>query len=88
MIVLENEIIPGFTGFCVAEPYNVQASKSFFVDLRLPHSVSRNEHVEIKAVVHNYMKTKLEVSVTTSQNNHSLVSTCPDLNTVSVCRSW
>uniref|UniRef100_G3N4I6 Anaphylatoxin-like domain-containing protein n=1 Tax=Gasterosteus aculeatus aculeatus TaxID=481459 RepID=G3N4I6_GASAC len=42
------------TGFCVAEPYNVKAWKRFFVDLKLPHSVARNEQVEIKAVVHNY----------------------------------
>lgn len=41
-------------GFCVAEPYNVRAWKRFFVDLRLPHSVARNEQVEIKAVIHNY----------------------------------
>ncbi|KAF4097808.1 hypothetical protein G5714_021816 [Onychostoma macrolepis] len=51
------------TGFCVAEPYNIQAWKPFFIDLRLPHSVSRNEHVEIKAVVHNYRNLKLEVMV-------------------------
>ncbi|XP_077082846.1 complement component c3b, tandem duplicate 2 isoform X2 [Siphateles boraxobius] len=50
-------------GFCVAEPYNVQTWKPFFIDLRLPHSVSRNEHVQIKAVVHNYRKSKLEVMV-------------------------
>uniref|UniRef100_G3Q8J4 Complement component c3b, tandem duplicate 2 n=1 Tax=Gasterosteus aculeatus aculeatus TaxID=481459 RepID=G3Q8J4_GASAC len=42
------------TGFCVAEPHNVKAWKRFFVDLKLPHSVARNEQVEIKAVVHNY----------------------------------
>lgn len=41
-------------GFCVAEPYNVRAWKRFFVDLRLPYSVARNEQVEIKAVIHNY----------------------------------
>ncbi|XP_073669750.1 venom factor-like [Paramisgurnus dabryanus] len=51
------------TGFCVAEPYNVKAWKPFFIDLRLPHSVSRNEHVEIKAVIHNYKNSKLEVTV-------------------------
>ncbi|XP_050950691.1 LOW QUALITY PROTEIN: complement C3-like [Labeo rohita] len=51
------------TGFCVAEPYNVRSWKPFFIDLRLPHSVSRNEHVEIKAVVHNYRNSKLEVMV-------------------------
>ncbi|XP_056125689.1 complement component c3b, tandem duplicate 2 isoform X1 [Rhinichthys klamathensis goyatoka] len=50
-------------GFCVAEPYNVRAWQPFFIDLRLPHSVSRNEHVQIKAVVHNYRDSKLEVLV-------------------------
>ncbi|XP_056613917.1 complement C3-like [Triplophysa dalaica] len=51
------------TGFCVAEPYNFRAWKPFFIDLRLPHSVSRNEHVEIKAVVHNSRNSTLEVTV-------------------------
>ncbi|XP_016303669.1 venom factor-like [Sinocyclocheilus anshuiensis] len=50
-------------GFCVAELHNVQAWKPFFIDLRLPHSVSRNEHVEIKAVVHNYGNENLKVMV-------------------------
>lgn len=32
----------------------MRAWKRFFVDLRLPYSVARNEQVEIKAVIHNY----------------------------------
>lgn len=32
----------------------MRAWKHFFVDLRLPHSVARNEQLEIKAVIHNY----------------------------------
>ncbi|XP_050958888.1 complement C3 isoform X4 [Labeo rohita] len=51
------------TGFCVAEPYNVQVWKPFFLDLRLPPSVSRNEHVEIKAVIYNYRNENLKVMV-------------------------
>ncbi|XP_068615919.1 complement C3-like, partial [Brachionichthys hirsutus] len=51
------------TGFCVAEPYNVRAWKHFFVDLRLPYSVARNEQVEIKAVIHNYGFEELHVRV-------------------------
>ncbi|KAM3623350.1 uncharacterized protein V6R79_010054 [Siganus canaliculatus] len=51
------------TGFCVAEPYNVKAWKHFFVDLRLPYSVARNEQVVIKAVVHNYGSEDLHVRV-------------------------
>lgn len=53
-------------GFCVAEPYNVKAWKHFFVDLKLPYSVARNEQVEIKAVVHNYGYEDLHVRETPS----------------------
>jgi hypothetical protein len=49
-------------GFCVAEPWNVRAWKRFFVDLKLPYSVARNEHVEIKAVLHNYGDEDMEAS--------------------------
>ncbi|TKS68660.1 Complement C3 [Collichthys lucidus] len=51
------------TGFCVAEPYNIRAWKRFFVDLKLPYSVARNEQIEIKAVVHNYGYEDLHVRV-------------------------
>ncbi|XP_029948737.1 venom factor-like [Salarias fasciatus] len=51
------------TGFCVADPYNVKAWKPFFVDLKLPYSVARNEQVEIKAVIHNYGDEDLHVRV-------------------------
>ncbi|KAK2817446.1 hypothetical protein Q5P01_025637 [Channa striata] len=51
------------TGFCVAEPYNFRAWKRFFVDLKLPYSVARNEQVEIKAVIHNYGDDDLHVRV-------------------------
>ncbi|KAM9314887.1 venom factor-like [Pholidichthys leucotaenia] len=51
------------TGFCVADPYNVKAWQPFFVDLRLPHSVARNEQVEIKAVIHNYSPIDMHVRV-------------------------
>ncbi|KAJ8383729.1 hypothetical protein AAFF_G00215710 [Aldrovandia affinis] len=50
-------------GFCVAQPYNIKSSKFFFVDLRLPHSVARNEQVEIKAVLHNYSDEDMKVIV-------------------------
>uniref|UniRef100_A0A3Q2CWB6 Complement component c3b, tandem duplicate 2 n=1 Tax=Cyprinodon variegatus TaxID=28743 RepID=A0A3Q2CWB6_CYPVA len=51
------------TGFCVAEPYNFKTWKHFFVDLKLPYSVARNEQVEIKAVVHNYGNDEMHVRV-------------------------
>lgn len=40
----------------------MRAWKRFFVDLRLPYSVARNEQVEIKAVIHNYGDTEMHVS--------------------------
>ncbi|XP_043971703.1 complement C3-like isoform X2 [Gambusia affinis] len=51
------------TGFCVAEPYNFKTWKHFFVDLKLPYSVARNEQLEIKAVVHNYGYNEMHVRV-------------------------
>ncbi|KAM9363777.1 venom factor-like [Symphorus nematophorus] len=51
------------TGFCVAEPYNFKAWKRFFVDLKLPYSVAKNEQVEIKAVIYNYDDEDMQVMV-------------------------
>uniref|UniRef100_A0A8D2DWE0 Complement C3 n=1 Tax=Sciurus vulgaris TaxID=55149 RepID=A0A8D2DWE0_SCIVU len=41
-------------GICVADPYEVTVMQDFFIDLRLPYSVVRNEQVEIRAVLFNY----------------------------------
>lgn len=55
------------TGFCVAEPYNVRAVKKFFVDLKLPYTVARNEQIQIKAVIYNHSPTDREAVVTLMQ---------------------
>ncbi|KAI5629916.1 complement component c3b, tandem duplicate 2 isoform X2 [Silurus asotus] len=55
------------TGFCVAEPFNVRAWKPFFIKLRLPRTAARNEHVEVKAMLHNYMSKDLKVLVILSK---------------------
>ncbi|KAM9493803.1 complement C3-like [Clarias gariepinus] len=55
------------TGFCVAEPLNIQAWKPFFINLRLPQTAARNEHVEVRAVLHNYMNKSMKVLVILSK---------------------
>ncbi|XP_028678491.2 complement C3-like [Erpetoichthys calabaricus] len=50
-------------GICVADPYEITVKKDFFIDLRLPYSVIRNEQVEIKAVLYNYYEEDIEVRV-------------------------
>ncbi|KAG2467527.1 CO3 protein, partial [Polypterus senegalus] len=50
-------------GICVADPYEITVKKDFFIDLRLPYSVVRNEQVEIKAVLYNYYDDDIEVRV-------------------------
>ncbi|KAM9115091.1 complement C3-like [Pangshura tecta] len=50
-------------GLCVSEPYEVLVKVPFFVDLRLPHSVVRNEQLELRAVVHNYHEDEEELQV-------------------------
>ncbi|XP_051464284.1 complement C4-like isoform X1 [Apus apus] len=50
-------------GFCIADPHTFAVFKDFFVSLRLPYSVKRNEQLEIKAVVYNYLPEDLQVTV-------------------------
>ncbi|KAM5171782.1 A.superbus venom factor 1-like [Mantella aurantiaca] len=50
-------------GICVAKPLEIQAFKSFFVDLRLPYSVVRNEQVGMRAVIYNYEEEELRVKI-------------------------
>ncbi|XP_070597679.1 A.superbus venom factor 1-like [Erythrolamprus reginae] len=50
-------------GICVAEPYEITVMKGFFIDLRLPYSVVKNEQVEIRAILYNYKKKDIYVRV-------------------------
>uniref|UniRef100_A0A8C5N1A2 Complement C3 n=1 Tax=Leptobrachium leishanense TaxID=445787 RepID=A0A8C5N1A2_9ANUR len=71
-------------GICVSEPYDIFVMKDFFIDLRLPYSVVRNEQVEIRAVLYNYGNENIKVkvfltystkfcSLSTSKKNHDKV---------------
>ncbi|KAM6294075.1 venom factor-like [Aegotheles albertisi] len=50
-------------GLCVADPYEIVVMKNFFIDLRLPYSVVRNEQVEIRAILYNYELQEITVRV-------------------------
>ncbi|KAJ1160979.1 hypothetical protein NDU88_001468 [Pleurodeles waltl] len=50
-------------GICVADPYEITVFKKYFIDLRLPYSVVRNEQVEIRAVLYNYEDDHDEITV-------------------------
>ncbi|XP_074932291.1 complement C3 isoform X1 [Phalacrocorax aristotelis] len=50
-------------GLCVADPYEITVMKEFFIDLRLPYSVVRNEQVEIRAILYNYWTHEIKVRV-------------------------
>ncbi|KAG8130012.1 hypothetical protein E2320_017155 [Naja naja] len=50
-------------GICVAEPYEITVMKDFFIDLRLPYSVVKNEQVKIRAVLYNYADKDIYVRV-------------------------
>ncbi|XP_050965348.1 complement C3 [Labeo rohita] len=47
-------------GMCVADPYEITVKKDFFIDLKMPYSAVRNEQLEIKAVVHNYINQRIK----------------------------
>ncbi|XP_038640583.1 complement C3-like [Scyliorhinus canicula] len=50
-------------GICVAQPFDLVVQKDFFIDLRLPYSVIRNEQVEIRAILYNYGSNQIQVRV-------------------------
>uniref|UniRef100_A0A8D0JNM5 Complement C3 n=2 Tax=Sus scrofa TaxID=9823 RepID=A0A8D0JNM5_PIG len=50
-------------GLCVSDPFELTVTKWFFVDLKLPFSVIRNEQVQIQAVLYNFMTNPVKVRV-------------------------
>nr|XP_055227669.1 complement C3-like isoform X4 [Gorilla gorilla gorilla] len=50
-------------GLCVSDPFELTAMKSFFVELKLPSSVIRNEQVQIQAVLYNFRDRQAKVRV-------------------------
>ncbi|KAI4872891.1 hypothetical protein NFI96_018588 [Prochilodus magdalenae] len=47
-------------GFCIADPKPLRVFQDFFVSVKLPYTVKRNEQLELKAVVYNYRQETLE----------------------------
>ncbi|KAJ8283504.1 hypothetical protein COCON_G00023540 [Conger conger] len=50
-------------GICVADPFEMRVTRSFFVDLELPDAAVRNEQLEVRAVLHNHADEKIKVQV-------------------------
>uniref|UniRef100_UPI00398EFD61 complement C4-like n=1 Tax=Pristiophorus japonicus TaxID=55135 RepID=UPI00398EFD61 len=50
-------------GFCVAEPKPMRVFRPFFISLRLPYSVKRNEQLEVRAILYNYLKVDIEIHI-------------------------
>ncbi|KAF0887297.1 CO3 protein, partial [Crocuta crocuta] len=83
-------------GICVADPYEVTVMQDFFIDLRLPYSVVRNEQVEIRAVLYNYqdvgeLKVRVEMlynpafcSLATAKKRYQQTLTIPAKSSVAV----
>uniref|UniRef100_A0A8C4L456 Uncharacterized protein n=1 Tax=Equus asinus asinus TaxID=83772 RepID=A0A8C4L456_EQUAS len=83
-------------GICVADPYEVTVMLDFFIDLRLPYSVVRNEQVEIRAVLYNYreaeeLKVRVELlynpafcSLATSKRRYQQTVTIPPKSSLAV----
>lgn len=63
-----------WAGICVADPYEVRVMQDFFIDLRLPYSVVRNEQVEIRAILYNYREAdKLKVGPWSSRGTKGVL---------------
>ncbi|XP_044129389.1 complement C3-like [Bufo gargarizans] len=68
------------SGICVAKPYEMLVRKDFFIDLRLPYSVVRNEQVEIRAILYSYVSEKIEVRVDLMYNEKMCSSATKEAN--------
>ncbi|XP_066449839.1 venom factor-like [Eleutherodactylus coqui] len=55
-------------GICVSKPHDIQVRMNFFIDMKLPYSVVRNEQVEIRAILYNYGNKELKLRVDWSYN--------------------
>ncbi|XP_067865826.1 complement C4-A-like [Heterodontus francisci] len=50
-------------GFCVAEPKKMKVFRPFFISMKLPYSVKRNEQLDVRVIIYNYLPEDLEVSI-------------------------
>ncbi|XP_075062650.1 LOW QUALITY PROTEIN: venom factor-like [Mixophyes fleayi] len=60
------------SGICVSKPHEIQVRGDFYIDLKLPYSVVRNEQVEIRAILYNsyYNPIEAKVRVSLTYNEH------------------
>uniref|UniRef100_A0A452DX18 Complement C3 n=1 Tax=Capra hircus TaxID=9925 RepID=A0A452DX18_CAPHI len=89
-------LFPLRAGICVADPYEITVMQDFFIDLRLPYSVVRNEQVEIRAILYNYreaenLKVRVELlynpafcSLATAKKRHQQNIMIPARSSVAV----
>ncbi|XP_007951815.1 complement C3-like [Orycteropus afer afer] len=57
-------------GLCVSDPFELTVMKSFFVDIKLPPSMVRNEQVQIQAVLYNFKNRQVKVRVELPHKEH------------------
>ncbi|KAM9314815.1 complement C3-like [Pholidichthys leucotaenia] len=57
-------------GICVGEPLEVIVRKAFFIDLRLPYSAVVGEQIEVRAILHNYRATEIQVRLDLTEMKH------------------
>ncbi|XP_061077546.1 complement C3-like [Conger conger] len=57
-------------GICVADPFEMTVRKNFFIKLKLPYAAVRNEQMEIKAVLYNYLEEAIQVRVELMETEH------------------
>eukprot|EP00062_Callorhinchus_milii_P023789 gi/632982999/ref/XP_007908431.1/ PREDICTED: complement C4-like [Callorhinchus milii] len=50
-------------GFCVAESKKLTVFQEFFISMRLPNAVTRNEQVDVRVILYNYLAQDIQVFV-------------------------
>ncbi|KAL7852217.1 hypothetical protein SRHO_G00180020 [Serrasalmus rhombeus] len=61
-------------GICVADPVELIARNSFFVDLKLPYSAVVNEQIEIRAIIHNFGSSQINQAIVELKETETICS--------------
>ncbi|XP_037399655.1 complement C3-like isoform X2 [Pygocentrus nattereri] len=61
-------------GICVADPMELIARNSFFVDLKLPYSAVVNEQIEISAIIHNFGSSQINQAIVALKETETICS--------------
>ncbi|XP_060557864.1 venom factor-like [Ruditapes philippinarum] len=70
-------------GICIADPIDVEAYRSFFIQLDIPYSAVRLENFDVKATIFNYEPRKIKAKIYIEGINNVCLNSMPSMGSPS-----